>query len=127
MGSRESRAINRRFTQIIADSDLFTAEAPFDGHRVVSMVEPQRSQRNQLAVSSWQLAAIRTTDYKTASSKKSTPPPGFLNSDLPTAYCYLPTSFPWRTLRLCGEILKRIFICVSLRESAVKLSVGPEP
>ena len=21
---------------------------------------------------------------------------GFLNSDLPTAYCLLPTSFPWR-------------------------------
>ncbi len=52
------------------------------------------------------------SEYKTAvgknqtpaSSKKSTPPSGFLNPDLPTAYSYLPTSFPWRTLRLCGEM-----------------------
>ncbi len=41
-----------------------------------------------------QLAAIRTTDYKTAISKKSTPPHGF--SKFRIAYCYLPTSFPWR-------------------------------
>ena len=34
---------------------------------MVSRVEPQRAKRNQLAVSSRQRAAIRTTDYKTAS------------------------------------------------------------
>ncbi len=89
------KTFNRRFTRISADEDLLTAEA-------------QRAQRNQLAVGTRQ----QESKYKRAvgknqtpvSSKKSTPPPGFLNSDLPTAYCYLPTSFPQRTLRLCGEI-----------------------
>ena len=37
-----------------------------------------------------QLAAIRTTDYKTASSKKSTPLPGF--SKFRFAYCILLTA-----------------------------------
>ncbi len=46
-----------------------------------------------------QRAAILTTDYKTASSKKSTPPRGF--SKFRISYCILltaicPTSFPWR-------------------------------
>jgi hypothetical protein len=50
----------------------------------------RRAQRNQLAVSSWQRAVIRTTDYKTASSKKSTPPPGI--SKFRFAYCILPTA-----------------------------------
>ena len=52
--------------------------------------EQQSAKRNQLAVSSWQLAAIRTTDYKTASSKKSTPLPGF--SKFRFAYCILLTA-----------------------------------
>ncbi len=52
------------------------------------------AERKAKPAGSEQRAAIRSTDYKTASIKKSTPPPGFLNSDLPTAYCYLPTSFP---------------------------------
>ncbi|MFB3062663.1 MAG: hypothetical protein ACE10C_14960, partial [Candidatus Binatia bacterium] len=43
------------------------------------------AERNQLAVSSRQPAAIRTTDYETAGIKESNPPPPF--SKIRFAYC----------------------------------------
>jgi len=43
--SKALRVISRRPTPTNADEDLFTAETPFDGLRVVSRVQPQRSQR----------------------------------------------------------------------------------
>jgi len=74
---REHRAINRRFTPIIADGDFFTAETPFD---------------RRDSFKDWFFCPIAVSRL---------------------GKNFLP-------LRLCGEILKKIFICVHLRKSAVK-------
>ncbi len=95
---KASNAINRRFTQMDTERNPFkniTAEAPFDGLRVVSRVEPQRAQRMSF------LFVGRRRQTKT-----------FLKLELK----FLPNrllpigqkGFPQRTLRLCGEMTESL-------------------
>ncbi len=81
-----------------------TAEAPFDGLRVVSQVEPQRAQRIKF------LFIGRRRQTKTLLKLELEVLP---NRRLPIGQ----KGFPLRTLRLCGEISESLsaLICVNLR------------
>jgi len=77
------------FVLFVVKNCLTTKDAKYTKEEIQKT--PQRAKLNQFAVSSLQRAAIGTTDYKKASSKKPTPPPGL--SKFRFAYCLLLSAY----------------------------------
>ncbi len=71
-------------------NEEYYAQIDADGHRLGN--SKARSE------TSWQQFGLRITRQQAVRNQPLRL--GFLNSDLPTAYCYLPTSFPLRAWRL---------------------------